>query len=128
MDLANWIMAGFTGVLAVFTSLLFFTSRRYTKVTEKLLQQSEAASKQSRAAFLGDMVVKALSLEERVMEQLPSPKSLLEGRSFIQPGSLTEDIAEMLGNIDEGLKRDFVRAVAGEDLKGKRRGGKNRKK
>jgi len=124
MDLASQLMVGFTGLLAIFTGLLVFATIWNVKITKKLLKHSEAASKQSRAAFLGDMVVKTLSLEERVSEQWSSGKSLVEGRSFIEPGSLSKDIAEMLGNMDEGLKRDFVRAVAGEDLKDKSKNGK----
>lgn len=118
--LALWYggpVGGFTFVLAVATIW-------NVKITQGLLRRSEEASRQSRAAFLADMVVKALSLEERVSEQWSSGKSLVEGRSFIEPGSLSKDIAEMLGNIDQGLKRDFVRALSGEDLKDKSKDGK----
>ena len=114
----------FGGPVGGFTFVLAIATIWNVKITKKLLKQSEAASKQSRAAFLGDMVVKALSLEERVSEQWSSGKSIVEGRSFIEPGSLSEDIAKMLGNIDENLKRDFVKAVAGEDLKDKSKEGK----
>lgn len=118
------LSVGLGGVIGAFTFVLAVATIWNVKITKKLLKQSEAASKQSRAAFLGDMIVKTLSLEERVSEQWSSGKSLVEGRSFIEPGSLSKDIAEMLGSIDEGLKRDFVRAVAGEDLKDKSKDGK----
>ncbi len=103
MESATWVIAAFSIVLATATIWNIFISSR-------LLKESKTASKQSRAAFLADIVVRALSLEEKVIEQWSSGKSLFEARSSTVPGSLTEDIARMLGNIDETLRRDFPEA------------------
>lgn len=100
---ANWVIAAFSIVLATATIWNIFISSR-------LLKESKTASKQSRAAFLADIVVRTLDLEEKVIEQWSPGKSLFEAGRGTVPGSLTEDIARMLGNIDETLRTDFLKA------------------
>ena len=62
MDSTTW-MAIFTGVVgvstvlvALFTYRLWKATQNYARVTKKLLEQSQAASKQSRIAFLISVV------------------------------------------------------------------------
>jgi len=48
VDKAPWFMAGFTSLVAVFTFLLWWATKKYAETTEGLLEQSRQAVEQSR--------------------------------------------------------------------------------
>ena len=108
MGLETVFMLVFTGLLAIFTGILAFTTRKYTRTTEKLLRQSEQAYKQSRGAFLANMLTTVLNLEQ----QNVNPKLSTWGKYWEKPETLYKDIAEIFGDVDENLKKDFVRAFS----------------
>lgn len=51
MNAAAWIMASFTGLVAIFTCLLWRATNKYAETTQKLLEQSKEAFDQSKEAF-----------------------------------------------------------------------------
>jgi len=56
VTLATYFMAAFTGLLVLVTYLLVRATRKYTSVTEKLLEQNKESFNQSRKALLADVV------------------------------------------------------------------------
>ena len=99
VTIADWIMVAFTGVLAITTIV-------YVRVSIILLKRTNESAKQSRAAFLADMIIRALDLERQFIH----PDSTLD-KYWDEPEKVHGDIAEIFGDIDEDLRRDFVRAM-----------------
>lgn len=97
MDSTTW-MAIFTCVVgvstvlvALFTYRLWKATQDYARVTKKLLEQSQAASKQSRAALLIDVI-------DRTIQSMTQP--LTDGRIDEFAGSFAEKLA-IIDRIDE---------------------------
>ena len=99
VTIADWIMVTFTGVLAIATIV-------YVGVSIILLKRTNESVKQSRAAFLADMIIRALDLERQFIH----PDSTL-AKYWDEPEKIHGDIAEIFGDIDEELRRDFIRAM-----------------
>lgn len=99
VTIADWIMVTFTGVLAIATIV-------YVRVSIILLKRTNESVKQSRAAFLADMIIRALDLERQFIH----PDSTL-AKYWDEPEKIHGDIAEIFGDIDEELRRDFIRAM-----------------
>lgn len=60
MNIATWVIAVFTIVLASFTGLLWLATRKYSKVTGKLLEQNKESFDLSRKAFLADIISRTM--------------------------------------------------------------------
>lgn len=99
VTIADWIMVAFTGILAGATIV-------YVIVSIILFARTGKSAKQSRAAFLADMIIRALDLERQFIH----PDSTL-GKYWDEPEKVHGDIAEIFGDIDAELKRDFMRAM-----------------
>lgn len=68
-DKAPWFMASFTILVALFTFLLWGTTKKYAKTTKELLDQSKEVLKQSRISFL-------VSIVERTIDHLKREEDL----------------------------------------------------
>jgi len=101
VTIADWIMVVFTAVLAAATVA-------YVVVSIILLLRTGKSAKQSRAAFLADVIVRALDLERQFSGQ---NSTLSKYWDKAEPEKIHGDIAEIFGDIDEELKTDFMVAM-----------------
>ena len=99
LTIADKWMIGFNATLAIATAT-------YVVVSIVLLVGTGRSARQSRAAFLADMIVRALDLER----QFISKDSTL-GKYWDEPEKIHGDIAEIFGDIDQELKADFMTAM-----------------
>lgn len=83
MNGATWVMAIFTGFVALFTFLLWSatkkysdTTKEYTEITRKLLRQSKKAFEQSQKAFENDLFGKIVfSVLQLAVQQKRAPQN-----------------------------------------------------
>jgi len=108
----NLITVVFTGVIALFTALLWCATRKYTKITEELLKQSWTAFEQSKRALVTDVVDRTIQYTLQLVDNNGIDAAV---EYFV--GKMT-----MIAEIDEKIAKEIDRALIAweDDLKYKK--------